>query len=329
MNKTEIWDRLAKTDPAHAKEFKRGGGFKGTAVKPIYTERKMTETFGPCGTGWGNTQPTYEIIHGDNKEVLVYCTVGLWYARDDGTKSEVFYGVGGDKAVTYIKANPQKGWPERWENDDEAFKKAFTDAMGNAMKHLGMSADVHMGLFDDSKYVSGLKAEFAEPQDDRSPKQICDDFLDLVREITDRDEYVETWNSNKTVLKRIQRNAPEVYNQFIAELHKVIGPKGFNEAGSSQDAPKTGGQREDSASGGDSPARNKAREFYAAWKAAPHLTALETSMKQAGWLSTGEDGWIVRAGSHLEAIRDGDREAFDALAANVGKLQAKLRKEAA
>ena len=45
--------------------------------------------------------------------------------------------------------------------DDEAFKKAFTDAIGNAMKHLGMSADVHMGLFDDSKYVESVREELA------------------------------------------------------------------------------------------------------------------------------------------------------------------------
>ena len=47
-------------------------------------------------------------------------------------------------------------------NDDEAFKKAFTDAVMNAFKFIGVAADVHMGLFDDSKYVAEQKAEFGQ-----------------------------------------------------------------------------------------------------------------------------------------------------------------------
>ena len=46
--------------------------------------------------------------------------------------------------------------------DDEAPKKAMTDAMTKAFSHLGMSADVFLGMFDDSKYVESLKKEFAQ-----------------------------------------------------------------------------------------------------------------------------------------------------------------------
>jgi hypothetical protein len=37
--------------------------------------------------------------------------------------------------------------------DDEAPKKAMTDALTKAMSHLGMSADIFLGKFDDNKYV--------------------------------------------------------------------------------------------------------------------------------------------------------------------------------
>lgn len=161
MGNLDIWNTLGRTDPDQTKQFQRGGGFKGTAVKPIYTTQKMTETFGPAGIGWGVTEPQFQVVPGDNKEVLVYCWLSLWIERD-GKRSELIPGVGGDKVVSHIKANPQYNRPERWENDDEAFKKAFTDAIGNAMKHLGMSADVHMGLFDDSKYVAQRRREEAE-----------------------------------------------------------------------------------------------------------------------------------------------------------------------
>ena len=37
--------------------------------------------------------------------------------------------------------------------DDEAPKKAMTDALTKAMSHLGMSADIFLGKFDGNKYV--------------------------------------------------------------------------------------------------------------------------------------------------------------------------------
>ena len=52
---------------------------------------------------------------------------------------------------------------------DEAFKMAYTDAVGNALKYLGVSADVHMGRFDDNKYVQGLEKEFAQGDRVTSP----------------------------------------------------------------------------------------------------------------------------------------------------------------
>lgn len=153
----EIWNKLGKTDPAQTKKFKRAGGFTGTAIKPIYAIQKMTEVFGPAGEGWGTGEPDFQVVNGVNQEILVYCTVGLWIKT--ANNPHWVWGVGGDKVVSYVRANDQYNRPERWENDDEAFKKAFTDAVGNAMKHLGMSADVHMGLFDDSKYVREREEE--------------------------------------------------------------------------------------------------------------------------------------------------------------------------
>ena len=153
-----LWEKLGKTDPAHTKGFKRGGGFSGTAIKPMWSYKRMTEEFGPCGAGWGVGEPVFQVVPGDNREVLVYCTASIWYGEDRKT----VYGVGGDKIVTHIKANAQYNRPERWENDDEAFKKAFTDAITNALKMIGVGADVHMGMFDDSKYVNDMREEFRE-----------------------------------------------------------------------------------------------------------------------------------------------------------------------
>lgn len=145
-----IWNKLGKTDPDQTKTFQRGGGFKGTAIKPIYTEQKMTEVFGPCGICWGFTEPRFELVPASDGQTAVYCWLSLWYIHE-GVRSEPIPGVGGDFVVVKQR--------DGLRTNDEAFKAAFTDAIGNAMKHLGMSADVHMGLFDDSKYVRSLRED--------------------------------------------------------------------------------------------------------------------------------------------------------------------------
>jgi hypothetical protein len=156
--KTELWDRLGKTDPKHTKGFKRAGGFSGTAIKPIYSYRKMTEEFGSCGEGWGVNEPTFQVLPGAEGEVLVYCTVSIWYGP---APVRVVYGVGGDKVITKFSSGLK--------SDDEAFKKAFTDAVTNALKLIGVGADVHMGLFEDNKYLSSVREEFSDAPKRQNP----------------------------------------------------------------------------------------------------------------------------------------------------------------
>lgn len=148
-NKKDLWDKLSKTDPAHTKSFSRSGGFKGTAIKPQWVVMRLTEEFGPCGLGWGINRPEFQVVPA-GAEMMVYCTVSCWH----GTLDNILWGVGGDKVSTSRQSGTF--------NDDEAFKKAFTDAIMNAFKFLGVAADVHMGMFDDSKYVQEVKADFAE-----------------------------------------------------------------------------------------------------------------------------------------------------------------------
>jgi hypothetical protein len=148
MENTALWDKLGKTDPAHTKGFTRGGGFKGTAIKPMFSYRRMTEEFGPCGIGWGVGEPSFQVVPA-GEEILVFCTVSVWHGKPE----QMVYGVGGDKAVVKQSSGLR--------SDDEAFKKAFTDAVTNGLKLIGVGADVHMGLFDDNKYVNSMKEEFA------------------------------------------------------------------------------------------------------------------------------------------------------------------------
>src|SRR5690606_28515713 len=94
-----IWNALGKTDPAHTKQFNRAGGFKGTAVKPMWVLKRLTEEFGPVGVGWGTGKPDFQLVHSPEGEVLVYCTVSVWHTSRDN----VSWGVGGDKAISRNK----------------------------------------------------------------------------------------------------------------------------------------------------------------------------------------------------------------------------------
>lgn len=152
------WDALGKTDPRQTKPFQRAGGFRGTATKPIWIEYRLTQHFGPCGIGWGMEKPEFDLVPAGD-ELLIFCVLKCWYV-DNGTRAEV-YGIGGDKVMVKRQSGTF--------SDDEAFKKAFTDALGNAFKHVGSGADVHMGLFEDSKYVAETKHEFEQEDREQSP----------------------------------------------------------------------------------------------------------------------------------------------------------------
>lgn len=159
MSNLRHWAELEKTDPKYTKQFSRPGGFKGTAQNPTYAIKKMTNHFGPAGVGWGLGKPEFTLVHGQDGEVLVYCVLELWYI--DGDIKAITYGVGGDFAVSKNKNGLRA--------DDEAFKKATTDAMTNAMKTIGVAADLHLGMFDDSKYVNAVDKEFRE--EEKTPQQ--------------------------------------------------------------------------------------------------------------------------------------------------------------
>jgi len=196
--KTSLWDRLGKTDPNHTKGFKRAGGFSGTAIRPMWAIRRMTEEFGACGEGWGVNEPVFQVVPAGD-EVLVFCTVGMWHGKRDA----VVYGVGGDKCLTARKSGGAFA-------DDEAFKKAYTDALTNAMKLIGVGADVHMGLFDDSKYVAQMRQEFAEPA-----PTLPDDLALAIREAGSVDELTK-------VYKGLSKESQAKYKAAFSERRKQL-----------------------------------------------------------------------------------------------------------
>ena len=139
----QIWDKLKKTDPKYTKPFGKFGK-ELTTVDPQYQIQMMTSMFGPVGKGWKYIVQ-YKYLDG-----LVFAEVSIKYYLDSK-----WYEYGPVCSVQNLSK-------KNGGLDDEAPKKAMTDAMTKAFSHLGMSADVFLGMFDDSKYVESLKKEFAQ-----------------------------------------------------------------------------------------------------------------------------------------------------------------------
>lgn len=193
---TKIWDAVCKTDPAHTKPFSRSGGFKGTAIKPIWTVKRLTEQFGPVGMGWGMGEPSFTVVP-SGEEILVYCTVTCWHTE----RANTFVGVGGDKVTAKRSSGPF--------NDDEAFKKAFTDAVGNAFKFVGFGADVHMGQFEDSKYVQDVTEEFSE-----KPQYLSDSQRDQIQAICEAE--------GVTVIELCQKGKVKSLKEVLAADFEMV-----------------------------------------------------------------------------------------------------------
>lgn len=152
----KLWNAVEKTDPAFTKDFNRGGGFKGTAINPTYLAKRATEQFGPLGIGWGWEILQEEMMVGapiaEGVNELVHCLlVKVWF-KWEGERGEVQqFG-----ATTFVGKNKYGPF-----TDEETKKKSLTDGISKCLALIGFSSDVHMGRYDDSKYVNDRRAEVA------------------------------------------------------------------------------------------------------------------------------------------------------------------------
>lgn len=165
----ELWNSVQATDPKYTKKFSRGGGFSGTAINATFLAKKATDKFGPIGIGWGivvedETWATGAPLIDDKwgkvgEEVVHVLRIMLWYDWQ-GVRGEVrHYGQ-----TVFVGKNKHGIF-----TDEEAPKKSLTDAMSKALSLLGFASDVHLGLYDDNKYVNDLKAAAVEADKPKGP----------------------------------------------------------------------------------------------------------------------------------------------------------------
>ena len=153
-----LWNRHKHPHKDALKNFTRGGGFRGTAIDPMWMIREATEEWGPVGSRWGfavvdEKYVTGAPMEGGGNEIIHVLLISLRHPSSDGGFSTVqSYGqtqfVGRNKNGYYT--------------DEEAPKKSLTDAVSKALSWLGFGSEVHMGMFDGNKYVD-LKGEPEPP----------------------------------------------------------------------------------------------------------------------------------------------------------------------
>jgi hypothetical protein len=163
------YDRLA-TPPSWELKTIQAGRLKGKSdINPQWRIDAMTEVFGPCGVGWKVEPVERWTVDLPDGQIMAFQEVRL-YVREDGEWSEPIYGTGGNMLYEQERNGMHA--------NDEAFKMATTDALGTAMKFLGVAADVYAGQMDGSKYSreSGPVASTAAPQSSsqRETKGVAD-----------------------------------------------------------------------------------------------------------------------------------------------------------
>ena len=160
-----IYERV-RCVPNEAKKEIEAGRLKGKHdINPMWRIKALTEVFGPAGFGWYTEVVRTWTEASESGEMAVFVDINL-YVKKDGEWSRPIFGNGGNKLI----ANEKK-----YENgqqvyipylDDDAYKKAYTDAISVAAKALGVGADVYFEK-DKGKYASTVKDE--EPVQTSAP----------------------------------------------------------------------------------------------------------------------------------------------------------------
>ena len=148
--------------PEQAKKKITGGRLAGmTDINSMWRIKVLTEQFGPCGEGWYTSDVKYWQDRLDNNgSVALFCSI-LLHVKIYGEWSQPIYGIGGNTLVAAEKSGLRI--------DDEAYKKAYTDAISVACKALGIGADVYFEK-DVTKY-SEYEDESGKPEQQPAKQQ--------------------------------------------------------------------------------------------------------------------------------------------------------------
>lgn len=179
MDNLRVWDDLKDIDPQYTKPI-TGKPYKGTSPNPHYIVQRLTEQFGPVGSGWG-VRVVAEGFQPLGDEVLHWCRVEMWHTE----RTNTFEAYGQTKALAATKSGLR--------SDEDAPKKSFTDAMTKAASYVGAGASIFLGRYDDSKYVEQVNRGFREAERPVVPAEV----LEAISGAGDMQSLAKVWSANR------------------------------------------------------------------------------------------------------------------------------------
>jgi hypothetical protein len=194
-----LWHRVEETDPSHTREVTIGR--KLTAIDSYYQIKRCTEQFGAFGDGWGYTLEDKIVTVGTDTMAVVKMV--FWYRKDAER-------VACAPIIAMNKLVSAAG-----KVDEEAFKKAITDALTKSLSYLGFSADVFMGRYDDNRYVAELKAKgrvVEKKQEDQIKlSATLQAAVEAVKLVKDQDGFTKLKAGIKAEFLKLPEGAPRKY----------------------------------------------------------------------------------------------------------------------
>lgn len=202
----ELYNRVCQP-PQEALKPIQAGRLKGkTDINPMWRIKKLTEIYGPCGIGWNTQNVRYQHYPVEaTGEVICMCELEL-VVFTDGAWSAPIYGIGGNMLVAKEKSGLYA--------DDDAHKKAYSDAIGTACKALGFAGNIYWQN-DPTKYSAKISDN--EPAPLPKPQS--------------RTQYLEAWcNERKMTLADFGEWFRQAKEKGIAPTGKMaeMTPADFN-----------------------------------------------------------------------------------------------------
>lgn len=171
MSNMELWNSVCVTDPAAVKPI-TGKQYKGSSPKPYWVIQRATETFGPCGMGWGVRVLSERFERLGDDHILHVAHVAVWYMRGDKRCEIEQMG----QTMAAYTSNTGKRIV-----DEDAPKKSVTDGMVKCLSMLGFAGDIFGGRWDDSKYVAWAAEETARREQPRITDAQAKEIKDLLQ----------------------------------------------------------------------------------------------------------------------------------------------------
>lgn len=194
--------------PEEAKKKITGGRLNGkTDINPMWRIKMLTEEFGPAGIGWYAPITEKWTESGANGEITANIRINL-FVKADGEWSKPIEGIGGSLLI----AKESSGL----KTDDDAFKKAYTDAISVACKALGIGANVYYEK-DPTKYPT--EGEDGNAGNVQSPKKTSGNGVK-----TGNDNKGEERNAKKDFCAKFGISN---YEETVASYERRLGNRPF------------------------------------------------------------------------------------------------------